>query len=179
MHKFVCLYRVSRPTREFFTHMETSPLQILKLCSVLMAIEQWGFFSVLHLLWHDASVYHGHLLGPVTLIRLAVELSPTVCRDRDSNTQPSACGAYVQTHCATAHVHVYLSFLYRTKCVSIYEPGTCRCISIFYLQDEVNQVLTTSVWLEQVSTCKSSPNPRSTCLFSLNVRNSSAHTMHV
>ena len=28
MHKFVCLYGVSRPTREFFTHMETSPLPV-------------------------------------------------------------------------------------------------------------------------------------------------------
>ena len=37
------------------------------LCSALMAIEQWGFFSVLHLLWHGASVYDGHLRGPVTL----------------------------------------------------------------------------------------------------------------
>ena len=28
------------------------------LCSALLAIEQWGFFSVLHLLWHGASVYN-------------------------------------------------------------------------------------------------------------------------
>ena len=27
------------------------------LCSALTAIEQWGFFSVPHLLWHGASVY--------------------------------------------------------------------------------------------------------------------------
>ena len=40
-------------------------LQIL--CSALMAIEQWGFFSVPFLLWHGASVYNGHLRGPVTL----------------------------------------------------------------------------------------------------------------
>ena len=33
---------------------------------VLMAIEQWRFFSVPHLLWHGASVYNGHLSGPVT-----------------------------------------------------------------------------------------------------------------
>ena len=30
------------------------------LCSALMAIEQWGFFSVPHLLWHGTSVYNGH-----------------------------------------------------------------------------------------------------------------------
>ena len=37
------------------------------LCSVLMAIKQWGFFSVTHLLlWHGASVYDGHLQGPLT-----------------------------------------------------------------------------------------------------------------
>ena len=36
------------------------------LCLELMAIEQWGFFSVPHLLWHGAFVYNGHLRGPVT-----------------------------------------------------------------------------------------------------------------
>ena len=54
-------------------------LQIFDLCSALMAIEQWVFFSVPHLLWHGASVYNGNLRGPVTLTaiaeRLAVELS--------------------------------------------------------------------------------------------------------
>ena len=49
------------------------------LCSALMAIEQWGFFNVPHLLWNGASVYNGHLRGPVTLTpiaeRLAVGLS--------------------------------------------------------------------------------------------------------
>ena len=53
----------------------------LDLCATLMAIEQWGFFNVPHLLWHGASVFNGYLRGPVTLIhvpnaeRLAVELS--------------------------------------------------------------------------------------------------------
>ena len=50
-----------RPTREFFTHMETSPF-LMKGCKL-----------------HEASVTNGHLRGPVTLIpyaeRLAVELS--------------------------------------------------------------------------------------------------------
>ena len=49
------------------------------LCSALMVIEQWGFFSEQHLLWHGASVRYGHLQGLVTLApiaeRLAVELS--------------------------------------------------------------------------------------------------------
>ena len=55
-------------------------------CSALMAIEQWGFFSVPHLLWHGTTVYKGHLRGPVTLTpiaeRLAVELSLPVLRLR-------------------------------------------------------------------------------------------------
>ena len=53
------------------------------LCWALMAIEQWGFFSVPHLLWHGASVYNGHLQGPVTL-------------------SLSGSGANALTHCATA-----------------------------------------------------------------------------
>ena len=44
-----------------------------------MSIEQRGFFSVLHLLWHGSSVYNGHLQEPVTLtpitVNLAMELS--------------------------------------------------------------------------------------------------------
>ena len=48
------------------------------LYSALMAIEQWGFFNVPHLL-HGASVYNGHLRRPVGLTpvveRLALELS--------------------------------------------------------------------------------------------------------
>ena len=81
------------------------------LCSALMAIEQWGFFSVPHLLWHGAPVYNGHLRGPVTLtpiaFQLAVEqslpvLKAKVCCGWESNTQPYACRAIALTHCATA-----------------------------------------------------------------------------
>ena len=65
----LCLFGVYRPTQEFFTHLETSPLPvkgwIFYLCSALKAIEQRGFFSVPHLLWHGASVYNDHLQGPV------------------------------------------------------------------------------------------------------------------
>ena len=110
---FVCLYGVYRTTREFFTHMGTSSLpvkgcKLIDLCSALMAIEQWGFFSVPHLLWHGASVYNGHLRRPATLTpiaeRLAMELSLSVftCRGWDSNTHPSACGNNALTNSATA-----------------------------------------------------------------------------
>ena len=60
------------------------------------------FFSVPHLLLHEASVSNGHLRGPLTLTpiaeRLTVELkipilTTYVCSDWDSNSQPSACRA--------------------------------------------------------------------------------------
>ena len=41
----------------------------------LTAIEQWGFFSVPHLLWHGTSVYNGHLREPVTLTTNAESLA--------------------------------------------------------------------------------------------------------
>ena len=41
------------------------------LCLALMDIEQWGFFSVPHLLWYGTSVYD----NPWNSERLAVELS--------------------------------------------------------------------------------------------------------
>ena len=49
------------------------------LCSALMALGQWGFFSVPHLLWHGASVYNGHLRGPVTLTPIAERLVVELC----------------------------------------------------------------------------------------------------
>ena len=84
---FLCLF-VFRPTREFSTHfftfLETSPFVYLlvpleyislirrrhhcKILLAIMAIEQWGFYSVPHLLWHGAFVFNGHLRGPVTLL---------------------------------------------------------------------------------------------------------------
>ena len=48
------------------------------LSSAPIAIEQRWFLRVQHLLWHGASVYNGHLRGPVTVTpvaeRLAVQL---------------------------------------------------------------------------------------------------------
>ena len=43
----------------------------LDLCSALMVIEHWGFFSVPHLMRHGASVYNGHLREPVLLTPIA------------------------------------------------------------------------------------------------------------
>ena len=84
---FVCLVGwlvFSVPLENFFTHLETTPLPLQRatifyLYSALIAIEQWGFFNMQHLLWPGSTLYNGHLWGPVTLIpnaeRLAVELS--------------------------------------------------------------------------------------------------------
>ena len=72
------------------------------LCAALMTIEQLEFCGLPHLLWHGATVHNGHLRGPLTITpiteRMTLELSlpiftTKVCRDSDSNTQPSACGA--------------------------------------------------------------------------------------
>ena len=41
------------------------------LYSALIAIEQWGFFNVPHLLWHRPTLYNAHLRGSVTLIPIA------------------------------------------------------------------------------------------------------------
>ena len=102
---FVCLFGLYRITRDFSLiwrrHHYRWRVSNFYLSSALMAIEQWGFFSVLHLLWHGSSaykVYNGHLRRPVTLTpiaeRLAVELSlpvftTYVCRGWDWNTQRS------------------------------------------------------------------------------------------
>ena len=78
-----------------------------------LSSEGW-FFSMPHLLWHEASVHNGHLRGPETLKpiaeRVALELSlpllrTKVCRGWDSNTKPSA-SVNALTHCATATVYM-------------------------------------------------------------------------
>ena len=83
----------------------------LHICSTLIAIEQWGFFSVPHLLWHGTFNYNGHQRGPLTLTqvtgRLAVELSLPVlttyiCHGWDSKTQLSVCVTNPRTDSATA-----------------------------------------------------------------------------
>ena len=43
-----------------------------------MTSEQWCFFSVPHLLWLGASVYNGHLRGPVTLTPIAKRITVEV-----------------------------------------------------------------------------------------------------
>ena len=78
---FVCLF-VFVPLENFSNlwrrHHDRRRASSFDLCSALMTIEQWGFFSVSYLLWHGASVYNGHI-HPVTLTtiveRLPVELS--------------------------------------------------------------------------------------------------------
>ena len=58
---FVCLLWVFRPTREFFSHIETLPLPAkgFKFWPNIgtIAVEQWRFFSMPHLLRHETSVY--------------------------------------------------------------------------------------------------------------------------
>ena len=77
---FDCWFVGFHPTREYFTHMEASPLPMKgwKFWPMLVLMSS-GFFSVPHLLWLRRFVYNGHLRGPATLTpiteRLAVELS--------------------------------------------------------------------------------------------------------
>ena len=87
------------------------------LCSALMVIGLWRFFSVPHLLWHGVSIYNGHL-APRTrdthnFCRVFASGAVTTCfydfdlLRWDSNTQPSACGANALTDCATAVVNCF------------------------------------------------------------------------
>ena len=99
IQKFVCLkfiFPIENVSLVWRRHYYRSRAANSDLCSALMVIAQWGFFSVPHLRWHVASVYYGHLRGPVTLApkteRLAVELTISVfttdvCSHWDSNTR--------------------------------------------------------------------------------------------
>ena len=93
---FVCLFGVFRPVWEISLiwrrHHYWWRAAHFVICSALVAIEQWGFFRVPHLLWRGAFVYNGYLL-----LRLIKN-----CRGRHSNTQPFACDANALTNCAAA-----------------------------------------------------------------------------
>ena len=79
--------------------------------SAVMAIEQWGFFSLPHLMWHGASVntcimvnfvnpWHSHLLPSVWQWSCHnLFFTTQVCREWDSNAQPSAFEANALTDC--------------------------------------------------------------------------------
>ena len=102
------LSRGFRPTREFFTHMETSLLPA-KGCFWPTRMHTWPLSSDDSLACNTYCVT-GH---PFIMVRLtpvvepiAVELSLSVfrswvCRSRDSNTLPSACEANGLTDCVT------------------------------------------------------------------------------
>ena len=81
-----CLFVALRPTREFFTHEETSTASKFDYTRHLLPLSSGGLFSMPYVV-----LYNGHLWGPMTLERLAVELSlhvhvliTYVCRDRGS-----------------------------------------------------------------------------------------------
>ena len=57
------------------------------LCSAVMAIEQWGFFRVRHLLWHGSSVYKVHLRIPVTPTANAEHLAVKLCNSFEGHVR--------------------------------------------------------------------------------------------
>ena len=95
-----------------------------------MAIQQWEFFIVPHVLWHGTSVYNGQLWGPVTLTPIAESFAGEltlpffttwVCRGRDLNTKLSACEANALAHCFTAAVIGCILFWVTYKVITIFQ----------------------------------------------------------
>ena len=71
----VCLFGVYRPTREFFTHMETSPLPVKDCKFLTYAQHSWPLSSEVSLAcltYCDTSDYNDHLRGVLTLTPGAV-----------------------------------------------------------------------------------------------------------
>ena len=158
----VRLFGVYRFTREFYKHMQMSPLAvkgcIFDLCSALMVIENWGFFSVPHLLWHRPTLYYGYLRGPVTFTpvakRLAVELSlpvltTEVCRDisrmrgeRSTSTPPRRYSLrwviYKVIYFASqlTNLNDMINFFIKTEIVSSYERRSRYDSLIFHFVRE-------------------------------------------
>ena len=158
---------------------------------VLGTYDHWAvrvFFSVPHLLWQEASVYNGHLRGPVKLTLtaklLAVELSQpvfttSVFRGWDSNTQPSACGANTLTHCATSAIYCNLG-QWLNDCLLFYVPfekfslprrrrhyrlraaDFFQCSTLTVLKERTVFIVPQLLWQEVIYTKHSTPKDRST-----------------
>ena len=125
-----CLFvwSFSSHSRELLTHMDTSQLPV-KGCKFwpMLAIGQWGFFSVPHLLWHRASVYNGNRWSLRTcdthtycwaMELLLPDFATKVCRGWD--TQPSACEAIALTDCPTTalyQIYDYTKLCYIFLCI--------------------------------------------------------------
>ena len=103
----VWLFGVFRSTWAFFTHMETSPLPV-KGCRFWPGLGthsfwEWGFFSVLNLLWNWTSVYtweHVTLAFVAELLAMELSLPVFTTYAWNSNTLTSACEANALTDCA-------------------------------------------------------------------------------
>ena len=104
-------------------------------CWALMAVVHWRFFGLPHLLWHRASLYAGHLRGPV-----APYLLPTVwqwsCQYLFYNLGLSRLGFEHPTfrlrgECSNLlpkrRVHFCLSWDFWTKIVEI--NLSCKCMN--------------------------------------------------
>ena len=144
---FVCLFGFIVPLEHFAVIWRRHHYQWraanFDLCSALMAIEQWWFFSVWHLLWQGAYVYNGHLRGPVTLTPivecLAVELSlPVLLLRSGIRTSLPPIAVWSSNHCAAAstrlkcewlkgcsRINTHLDFLNRLtkKIIKIFSRG--------------------------------------------------------
>ena len=85
------------------------------LCSALMAIEQWGFFSVPNLLSYGAFVYNGHFRWPVKHLLLSVWLSS--CHYLFLRLRPVAAGIRTANFplAKSLVVELWLSIYYVTR----------------------------------------------------------------
>ena len=111
---FVCFCFFVSPIHIWKRHYRRWRATNFDLCSALMAIEQWGFFSVPHIYCDTGHPFkmvisedpwHSHPFAERLAMKLSLPVPTTkVCRGWDSNTQPSTCGANALTHCATAAV---------------------------------------------------------------------------
>jgi hypothetical protein len=92
------LFTVPRPAEEFFTDMETSPLQAKRWKIYAFARSSGPLFIVPHLLWHGASVFRVSSKGPPHLVA-------------SYNTQEDPHGSWVQYE-NDAHTHCHLKKFY-------------------------------------------------------------------
>ena len=122
---FVCLF-VCHSTRQIFTYMETSPLQV-KYCKFWPELDthfHWAVrvLSVPHLLWHGTSLFNGPFQGAITTCSFRVRQTQKLRYDTNEVFSSKLPLYTIKSHCfywiywtSTIHVTIFVAGFLKMK----------------------------------------------------------------
>ena len=135
---FVCWWGF-RPTREFFTYLDTSSLPVIG-CKFWPLLGTYGHRVVRALAWTRDTHTFWQAFGSRAFLPTSVS-AYCYCRGLDSNNQPSDCGANALTDCTTAEglFNRFKSLVYILIDGVYLEWGTVMGIVLVYVGQHISQ----------------------------------------